>query len=91
MPFDMQHEPIRLPAIVTAVILTIVPPVAAILLGADPAEAIGTALLGLTGGSTVVAAAESKRARTDSPATLIAAARRNAAELEAIAAEQLGE
>lgn len=67
---NMHTEPIRLPAIVVAILLVIGPPVAAILLGADAREAIATAILGLVASGGVIARTESVRARTDSPATI---------------------
>lgn len=67
---DMQSEPIRLPALVVAVLLVVGPPVAAVLNGANPKEAIATAILGLVASGGVLGVAESRRARTDSPATI---------------------
>lgn len=67
---DMNTEPIRLPAWATALLLLIGPPLAAILLGQDPRTVIAAAILALVASGGVVGYAESRRARTDSPATI---------------------
>lgn len=69
---NMNTEPIRLPAWATAVLLVIGTPAAAILLGQDPREVIATAILALVASGGVIGYAESRRARTDSPATIAA-------------------
>ena len=69
-PLNMQSEPIRLPAWAVAVLLVVGPPLATVLQGGDVKQAIATAILGLVAGGGVIAVAESKRARTDSPATI---------------------
>lgn len=70
MNLDLQHEPVRLPAVVVAVLLLVGPVAIAALLGADVREAVATALGGLIASGGVIGAAESVRARTDSPATI---------------------
>lgn len=67
---DMTSEPIRLPAVVVAVLLLVGPPLAAVLLGADIRETVATTLLGLVASGGVLGYTESVRARTDSPATI---------------------
>lgn len=67
---DMNTEPIRLPAWATAILLVVGAPVAAILLGQDPRTVIASAILALVASGGVIGYAESRRARTDSPATI---------------------
>lgn len=67
---NMYTEPIRLPAVVVALLLLFGPPLAAVLLGADVRETIATAILGLVASGGIIGVTESKRARTDSPATI---------------------
>ena len=67
---DMNTEPIRLPAWATALLLLIGPPLAQILMGQDARTVIATAVLALVASGGVVGYAESRRARTDSPATI---------------------
>ena len=71
-PTNMTTEPIRLPALAVAVLLVAGPVAIAWLLGADVREAIATALGGLIASGGVIGVAESRRARTDSPATIAA-------------------
>jgi hypothetical protein len=66
----MSTEPIRLPAVVVALLLIFGPPLAAVLAGADPGQAVATAIVGLIASGGVIGVTESKRARTDSPATI---------------------
>lgn len=67
---DMNTEPIRLPAWATSILLVIGAPLAAILLGQDPRAVIASAILALVASGGVIGYAESRRARTDSPATI---------------------
>lgn len=67
---DMHHEPIRLPALAVAVLLVGGPVAIAWLLGADVREAVAAAIAGLIASGGVIGAAESRRARVDSPATI---------------------
>ena len=76
---DMTTEPIRRPAWLVAVLGVVVPPVVAWLLYGDWRVALASSLVGLLPASGVVGYAESRRARTDSPATQAARVRRVAA------------
>lgn len=84
MPLDMRHEPIRIPALVYALILLAGPIAVAWLLGLDVREAAATVILGLIAGGGIIARAESVRARVDSPATIEAREAQTQAEIEAI-------
>lgn len=68
-PIDMNHEPLRLPAWVTALLVTFLPVLIAVLQEQDWKTALAYALGGLLVGTPIVAYAESKRAFTNSPAT----------------------
>lgn len=67
---NMTTEPIRLPAIVVAVLVVVGPVAIAALMGADVKTAIATAIGGLIASGGVIGVTESRRARTDSPATI---------------------
>lgn len=69
-PIDMRHEPLRLPAWATAILVTFLPVVIAVLLEQEWRVALAAALSGLLVGTPIVAAAEAKRAFTESPATI---------------------
>lgn len=67
---DMNNEPIRLPAWAVGLLLLLGPPIAQILMGQDARTVIATALLSLCASGGLIGYAESRRARTDSPATI---------------------
>lgn len=67
---NMQTEPIRLPALIAAAVVVVLAIVIAVVLKVDINEAIVIVIgaFGLT--APAIAFTESKRARTDSPATI---------------------
>jgi len=67
---NMSNEPIRLPALAFAVGLVALVVVVALVMGVDFNTALGYVAGALALGGGTVAVAESKRARTDSPATI---------------------
>lgn len=68
MKFDLQHEPIRVPAWIYAVLVAVAIPLAVDLLsGKSWRDAIPVALIAA---GAIIAPAEAKRARVDSPATI---------------------
>lgn len=70
VPLDMRHEPIRLPALLWAALVVVLAIAITVIVGLPLQEAITTvlAVVAIVGGP--VAMAESRRARTDSPATI---------------------
>lgn len=67
---NMQTEPLRLPAWTAAVAFLALPAVVAYLLGQDWKVALAASLAGLIPATATVSYAESKRAFTNSPATV---------------------
>jgi len=66
----MTTEPIRLPAIAWGLLVVVLAIVIAVVLDVDIERAIGIVFAAIATAGGVVALAESKRARTDSPATI---------------------
>jgi hypothetical protein len=67
---DMEHEPIRLPAIVWAILLVVAAAVVAALLDMELSDVVAIIVAASVPAAGVVGYAESKRARTMSPATV---------------------
>lgn len=67
---NMNTEPLRLPALMWAVLVVLLVLLVSVVTGRTFEEAVGLVALALTLAGGVVANAESKRARTDSPATI---------------------
>lgn len=83
---NMNTEPIRLPAILVALLIIGGPALVAALLGQDWRVALAASVAALIPAGGVIGAAESRRARTDSPATVEARFRAAQARADAAAA-----
>jgi uncharacterized transporter YbjL len=67
---NMSTEPIRLPALIIATVIVVLAIIIAVVLGLELDEALILVLGAFTASGALVANAETKRAFTDSPATV---------------------